>query len=132
MKEPRWINELSMLLLHAESLAEYDGMEGLRDEGMLESALARPRNLFAYEQTADIAVLAAAYATGIARNHPFIDGNKRAAFLSIGLFLEKNGFELEASKVNATEVILRLAAGELDEKALTVWIANHMKKIKHR
>jgi death-on-curing protein len=132
VKEPRWINELSVLLLHAESLAEYGGMEGLRDEGMLQSALARPRNLFGYEETADIAVLAAAYATGITRNHPFVDGNKRAAFLSIGLFLEKNGFELEASKVNATEMILALAAGELDEKALTVWIHDHMKKKVHR
>ncbi len=128
MKEPRWINELSVVLLHAESLAEYGGKEGLRDEGMLQSALARARNLFVYEQTSDIAALAAAYATGIARSHPFIDGNKRAAFLTIGLFLEKNGFELEAGKVDATQVILRLAAGELDERALAAWIAGHMKK----
>lgn len=127
MKEPRWINELSVVLLHSESLAEYGGKEGMRDEGSLQSALARPRN-FVYEQVSDLAGLAAAYATGIARNHPFIDGNKRAAFLSTGLFLEKNGFELDANKVDATEVILRLAAGELDEKALGVWIAEHMKK----
>ncbi|MGE5325197.1 MAG: type II toxin-antitoxin system death-on-curing family toxin [Actinomycetota bacterium] len=128
MKEPRWITELSLVLLHAEALAEHGGREGLRDEGMLQSALARARNLFLYQQVSDIAILAAAYATGIARNHPFVDGNKRAAFLTIGLFLEKNGFELEVSKVNATEVILQLAAGEMDEKTLAAWITGHMKK----
>ena len=100
----------------------------MRDEGMLQSALARARNIFLYQQVSDMPVLAAAYATGIARNHPFIDGNKRTAFLTIGLFLEKNGFELEASKVNATQVILQLAAGEMDEKTLAAWIADHMKK----
>ena len=128
MKEPRWINELSVVLLHAEALAEFGGKEGLRDAGMLQSALARPRNLFVYEETSDVAALAAAYATGIARNHPFIDGNKRVAFLSIELFLEKNGYELDADKVNATQVIFQLAAGELNEKELRLWITEHMKK----
>jgi len=99
VKEPRWITELSLVLLHAEALAEYGGKEGLRDEGMLQSALARARNLFFYQDVSNLAVLAAAYAFGIARNHPFIDGNKRAALLTIGLFLEKNGFELEVSKI---------------------------------
>lgn len=128
MKEPRWITELSLVLLHAEALAEHGGREGLRDEGMLQSAMARARNIFLYQQVSDIPVLAAAYATGIARNHPFIDGNKRTAFLTIGLFLEKNGFDLDASKVNATQVILQLAAGEMDEQTLAAWIADHMKK----
>lgn len=100
----------------------------MRDEGMLQSAMARARNIFLYQQVSDIPVLAAAYATGIARNHPFIDGNKRTAFLTIGLFLEKNGFDLDASKVNATQVILQLAAGEMDEQTLAAWIADHMKK----
>jgi len=127
VKEPRWITELSLVLLHAEALAEYGGKEGLRDEGMLQSALARARNLFFYQDVSNLAVLAAAYAFGIARNHPFIDGNKRAALLTIGLFLEKNGFELEVSKIAATQVILQLAAGELDEKALANWISEHMK-----
>jgi death-on-curing protein len=130
VKEPRWISELALVLLHAEALAEYGGKEGLRDEGMLQSALARARNLFAYQEVSDLAVLAAAYAFGIARNHPFIDGNKRVALLTIGLFLEKNGFELEVSKISATQVILQLAAGELDEKSLANWISMHMKKKK--
>lgn len=130
MKEPRWITELSLILLHAEALAEYGGKEGLRDEGLLESALARARNVFLYQQISDVAALAAAYATGIARNHPFIDGNKRTAFLTIGLFLEKNGFELTADKVNAIEVIFQLAAGELPEDKLAAWINQHMKKMK--
>jgi death-on-curing protein len=130
VKEPRWITELSLVLLHAEALAEYGGKEGLRDEGMLQSALARARNLFFYQDVSNLAVLAAAYAFGIARNHPFIDGNKRAALLTIGLFLEKNGFELEVSKIAATQVILQLAAGELDEKALANWISEHMKRKK--
>jgi len=130
VKEPRWITELSLILLHAEGLAEYGGKEGLRDEGLLESALARARNRFLYEEISDVAALAAAYATGIARNHPFIDGNKRVAFLTIGLFLAKNGFEFDADKVNATEVILQLAAGAMKEQELTAWIGQHMKKTK--
>jgi death-on-curing protein len=128
VKEPRWINELSLLLLHAESLAEYGGKEGLRDEGLMESALARPRNIFLYEQTSDVARLAAAYSTGIARNHPFIDGNKRVALLVIGLFLGKNGFEFEADKVEATKVMFGLAAGEIQEDELANWIAQHIRK----
>lgn len=128
MKEPRWITELSLLLLHAESLAEYGGKEGLRDEGLMESALARPRNIFLYGQTADVARLAAAYSTGIARNHPFIDGNKRVALLLIGLFLGKNGFDFEADKVDATKVMFALASGELQEEELADWIVRHMRK----
>jgi death-on-curing protein len=129
VKEPRWINELTIILLHAEGLAEFGGREGMRDEGLLQSALARPQNLFAYKEAPGIAELAASYATGIARNHPFLDGNKRAAFLSIGLFLEKNGFELKADKVEATQMIFRLAAGELREDELADWIARHMEKL---
>lgn len=130
MKEPRWITALSLILLHAEALAEHGGKEGLRDEGLLQSALARPRNLFFYDGVSDVAKLAAAYGTGIARNHPFIDGNKRAALLTIGLFVEKNGFQLAANKVNATQVILQLAGGEIQEGELAAWIASHIKKKK--
>lgn len=128
MKEPRWINELTIILLHAEGLAEYGGREGLRDEGLLQSAFARPQNLFAYQEVCGIPELAASYATGLARNHPFIDGNKRAAFLAIGLFLGKNGFEMKADKVDATQMIVRLAAGEVQEKDLAAWIEAHMEQ----
>jgi len=114
------------MLLQSESLAEFGGSEGLRDEGMLESALARPRNLHLYEGITDVARLAAACAYGIARNHPFIDGNKRAAFLSIGLFLELNGHHLKADKAVATRIMFGVAAGEVGEEELATWIREHM------
>jgi death-on-curing protein len=126
VSEPRWLTSLSAILLQLESLAEFGGSEGLRDEGMLESALARPRNLYSYEGVTDVARLAAAYSYGIARNHPFIDGNKRAAFMSIGLFLERNGHRLKADKADATRVMFGVAAGEVDEEELASWIRDHM------
>lgn len=120
--EPRWISKKALLLLHEESLAEFGGASGLRDEGLLDSALARPRNSHAYETARTIPELAAAYAFGMAKNHPFVDGNKRAAFMSIGLFLSLNGLRLTAGKVDATETILALASGELTGNALATWI----------
>jgi death-on-curing protein len=100
----------------------------LRDQGALESALARPRNLHAYEPQADLARLAAAYGCGIVRNHPFNDGNKRAGFLAVGLFLELNGFSLVADPVEAVQTIMRLAAGRLSEVALADWIRQRMSR----
>ena len=126
--EPRWIDKRALLLLHAESLAEHGGLEGLRDEGLLDSALARPLNLFGYEETAGLADLAAAYGLGIARNHPFVDGNKRAAFLSIGLFLGLNGKRLVADQVDAIQVMLSVASGDFSEADLAAWIKAHMKR----
>lgn len=122
MIEPAWVALEAVLLLHEESIAEHGGLAGVRDLGLLESALARPRNLFAYEGVSDIARLAAAHAAGIARNHPFADGNKRAAFLALGLFVAINGWRLVADKAEATIVMLDLAAGELEEEALAEWI----------
>ncbi|MBK6426725.1 MAG: type II toxin-antitoxin system death-on-curing family toxin [Blastocatellia bacterium] len=122
MNEPRWIDRRALLLLHAEGLAEHGGPEGVRDAGLLESALDRPRNLAAYEPESDLARLAACYAVGIARNHPFVDGNKRAAFLSLGLFLALNGQRLVADKVDAVRVMIDVAAGSMDEITLAVWI----------
>lgn len=122
MIEPAWVALEAVLLLHEESIAEHGGLAGVRDLGLLESALARPQNLFAYEGVSDIARLAAAYAAGIARNHPFADGNKRAAFLALGLFVAINGWRLVADKAEATIVMLDLAAGELEEEALAAWI----------
>ena len=117
----RWVDKSALLLLHAESLAEHGGRAGLRDEGLLDSALARPLNLVAYGEP-DLADLAAAYAFGLAKNHPFVDGNKRAAFLGAGLFLALNGFRLRASQVDATQAMLALAADELSEEAFARWL----------
>ncbi|HLY58915.1 MAG TPA: type II toxin-antitoxin system death-on-curing family toxin [Stellaceae bacterium] len=126
MSEPRWIDKTALLLLHAESLAEHGGLEGLRDEGLLESALARPQHLHVYEEVADPARLAAAYGFGLARNHPFADGNKRAAFLAIGLFLALNGWRLVADQVDSTRTILGMAAGEITETEFADWIRKHL------
>lgn len=120
--EPRWLSKAAILLLHAESLSAFGGAAGLRDEGLLESALARPLNLFAYEGVTDLARLAAAYASGIARNHPFVDGNKRAAFAAAGVFLKANGLNLVAEQAVATAAMLDLAAGELPEEGSAAWL----------
>jgi death on curing protein len=121
----RWISKQALLLLHGESLAEHGGGAGLRDEGLLDSALARPANLAAYG-TPDIAELAASYGFGVARNHPFVDGNKRAAFLAIGQFLYLNGYQLKAQQADATLTMLAVAAGELPEDALAAWLRQHL------
>ena len=126
MNSPVWIDVRALRLLHNESLAEHGGLSGMRDENLLMSALARPQNLFAYERVTDISRLAAAYAYGITKNHPFADGNKRAAFLCIGLFLALNGYSLQVEQKEAVNTILSLAAGDLDELALTAWIAKHI------
>lgn len=117
----RWIDRRALELLHDESIAEHGGAAGLRDEGLLESALARARNLAAYGDP-DVAELAAAYGAGLAQNHPFVDGNKRAAFLAVGLFLALNGCRLVATQADATLTMLALAAGEIDENAFAAWL----------
>jgi len=120
----RFVDRRALLLLHDESLAEHGGAAGLRDEGLLDSALARPLNLVAYGEP-DLAALAAAYGAGLARNHPFVDGNKRAAFLAVGLFLALNGYRLEVTQAEATLTMLDLAAGELTEDGYADWIRAH-------
>ena len=125
MSDWKWLNRKVLLLLHDESLAEHGGASGLRNEGLLDSALARPLNLALYEQP-DLASLAASYGVGLAKNHAFIDGNKRAAFLAIGLFLMVNGFRLNATQAEATLTIQDVAAGEIDEAALAQWIRTHI------
>jgi len=124
--EPKWISKRALLLLHEESLAEFGGMRGLRDEGLLESALSRPQNAYAYSGGSTFAELAAAYGFGIAKNHAFVDGNKRAAFLSIGLFLAINGHRLVADQADAISTMLGVASGDVDEGALAAWIAANM------
>lgn len=122
MRDPRWISRKALEILHDVSIAEHGGLPGLRDDGLLESALARPQNLFAFEGVTDIPRLAASYAVGIARNHPFADGTKRAAFAALGLFLRLNGLRLVADQAEATVVMLDAAAGEMAEDALARWI----------
>ncbi len=122
MSELIWIDADALRLLHRESLAEFGGLSGMRDEGLFLSALARPRNLFVYKEVTNISRLAAAYAYGLARNHPFSDGNKRAAFLAIGMFLAINGFLLKVEPTEAVNTMLALAAGDLTELDLASWI----------
>src|SRR5438105_1441953 len=126
MKPVRWITKTGLLLLNEQSSFEHGGVSGLRDEGLLESALARPKNLLAYQEDSSIAQLAAAYAYGLAKNHPFVDGNKRAAFAALGLFLAKNDWLLNAPEAEATLTIFKLAAGDLDESELADWIGAHL------
>jgi death-on-curing protein len=127
-RAPKWIDKRALLLLHQESLAMFGGAQGTRDEGLLDSALARPVNKHHYDGAEDLAELAAAYGFGVAKNHAFVDGNKRAAFLSIGLFLAINGARLEADRIDAIRTILALAAGEIDEAGLAKWIGANLKK----
>ena len=123
----RWIDKQALLLLHDESLAEHGGAAGLRDEGLLDSALARPLNLNAYG-TPDFADLAASYAIGLAKNHAFVDGNKRTAFLATGMFLHLNGYRLSVSQVDATVTMIAVAAGDTDEAGFANWLRKHCVK----
>jgi death-on-curing protein len=125
--EPEWLDTDIVLDIHAEQLALFGGGDGIRDLGLLESALARPLNKFAYGET-DLAALAAAYAFGIARNHPFVDGNKRAAFGSMIVFLGLNGIDLDVPPEDATAIILALAAGDVEEDGLARWIRDNWPK----
>lgn len=120
-----WIQRAVILAAHDEQLAEHGGPSGIRDENMLESALARPQNLAAYGKP-DLALLAAAYAFGIARNHPFVDGNKRTAFVAMVLFLALNKKSFTAAPADCVITMLRLAAGEISEADLASWIRDHL------
>jgi len=121
--EPKWITPAITLALHDRQLAEHGGQTGLRDEGLMLSALARPQQLFSYgDPPPDLCAMAAAYAYGIAKNHPFLDGNKRTAFVVYRLFLKWNGVELKAEKSERYTSMLALAAGELSEEDFTIWL----------
>lgn len=119
-----WVDREVLLVLHDESLAEHGGAIGIRDMGLLESALMRPEDLAVYGKP-DYAELAASYGYGLAKNHPFIDGNKRAAFLAVGLFLYINGYRLTATQSDATQAVLALAAGTKSEEEFAQWIREH-------
>jgi death-on-curing protein len=120
-----WIDPRVLLAVHDEQLAEHGGAAGTRDMGLFESALARPQNL-AHYGSPDVAELAAAYGSGIARNHPFIDGNKRTAFVAVELFLMLNGHDLVADDVDCVLTMLAVASGTLDEAAFATWLRTHI------
>ena len=124
MSEPSWLTRQIVVAIHDEQLAIHGGAGGLRDEGMLESALDRPRNRGAYE-SAELAELAAAYAFGIARNHPFVDGDKRTSLLALYTFLGVNGIDFVVAEADAAAMILALAAGEVNEEGLIRWIRDN-------
>jgi death-on-curing protein len=124
MSEPFWLTRQIIIAIHDEQLAIHGGASGLRDEGLLESALDRPRNKWSYEN-AELPELAAAYAFAIARNHPFVDGNKRTSFLALYTFLGVNGVDFDVPEADAAAMILALAAGEADELGLIRWIRDN-------
>ena len=127
MKKWVWLDPSVILAVHDEQIAEHGGLAGLRDAGLLESALARPLNLALYGKP-DYADLAACYGVGIAKNHPFVDGNKRTAFVAVELFLALNGRRLGASDTEAVLTMLAVAAGKIDEAACAEWIRRYAEK----
>ncbi len=126
MKEPVWLLKSAVITVHDMMIARFGGAGGIRDEGLVDSALARPNHIFHYDHVADLAQLAAAYATGIIRNHPFVDGNKRTGFMAAYMFLDLNGTPLRADEVTATTMTLALAASEIDEKDYAIWLADNI------
>ncbi|MEX1111134.1 MAG: type II toxin-antitoxin system death-on-curing family toxin [Chthoniobacterales bacterium] len=127
MKEPCWLTRSECLLLHDMMLEQYGGCSGIRDEGLLESALARPQQLYHYGKPS-MPEMAAAYTAGIVKNHPFLDGNKRTGFMMGAGFLERNGYEFIASEAEVVIRTLALAAGEMSEADYAAWLETNSKK----
>ena len=128
MNEPIWLARKVVIAIHRRQLAEHGGMDGIRDEGLLDSALARPINILVYsESPPDLATLAAAYAYGIVKNHPFIDGNKRTSYIACRTFLKLNGCDFKASDEEKYQTWMAIAADRLSEEELRNWILNHLK-----
>ena len=126
MTEPRWLSPTHVLAIHSDQIQAHGGSLGLRDRGLLESALDRPCNRFRYDPEADLPALAAAYGFGISSNHPFLDGNKRVAFQAMYLFLGLNGFRINAPEEEVVTLILSMASGDLTEQALADWLRLHI------
>jgi death-on-curing protein len=125
--EPKWLTYDQVIAIHSRQLRRFGGAAGLRDDGLLRSAIGRPVNKWHYEQ-AELAELAAAYAFGLAKNHAFVDGNKRIAFMSLMIFLHRNGVRFAPDQAHATKMILSLAAGEVSEESLARWIRDNWPK----
>jgi death on curing protein len=131
-RQPLWIEERDTLAIHDRLVAVHGGAPGLRDLGLLQSAMAGPRPHHAYADRTDIVAMAALYTAGIVGNHPFIDGNKRAGFVVGVLFLELNGFDFKASEADATQAVLHLAAGTLDEATYAAWLRANVRRKRGR
>jgi death-on-curing protein len=131
MKEPLWLNREDALAAHEMMLAQHGGLAGVRDEGLLDSALAKPQNKFAYESPT-MAEMAASYAAGVILNHPFLDGNKRTGFLLASAFLELNGYEFVAEEPDVVERTLALAAHAIRETDYAEWLAENSRPIRNR
>ena len=129
-REPVWLERTVVDAVHLDQLREHGGLPGIRDENVLESALARPRNLWSHEGTTDVATLGAAYAWGIARNHPYRDGNKRIAFLAMATFVELNGYRFQAPEEEVVQIMLAIAGQRCDEAGLVKWIRSGLAKIR--
>ena len=125
--EPAWVTHDQVIAIHSRQLRRFGGAPGLRDDGLLRSALERPTNKWHYEQ-AELPELAAAYGFGLAKNHAFVDGNKRIAFMSMVVFLRKNGVRFAPDQAQATAMILALAAGEVSEQSLSRWLRDNWPK----
>lgn len=123
--QPKWLTPRMVRAIHAEVLAAFGGASGVRDEALLDSAIERPRNLWAYADKPTIYELAAAYCVGIIRNHPVIDGNKRAGLLVARAFLFLNGYVFEPEEVDEVNLIIALAAGEIDEPTIATWLSDY-------
>lgn len=130
MDEPVWLNPSILEAIHTDQIKEHGGRRGLQEAGLLESALARPRQQWAHRRDdVDLASLAAAYAFGIIENHPFVDGNERSGFVAAGVFLLLNGYEIEAPEPEVVEVVMRVAGGQLDRDGLADWIRASLQSI---
>jgi death-on-curing protein len=125
-QEPIWLDRLVLDAMHVDLIRTHGGLSGIRDENALESTLARPQHKWHYGRANDLATLAAAYAHGLARNHPYRDGNKRIAFLALAVFLGLNGKDLDATEADVVTTMLRLADGSLSENALAKWVREHI------
>jgi|SRR5450755_740551 death-on-curing protein len=128
MKEPVWIDERDALTIHERLLGLHGGGAGVRDDGLLKSALARPRQHYAYGDAADMVAMSALYTAGIVRNHPFVDGNKRTGFVVGILFLELNGHRFTASEEEAAQAVFALAAGTVDEGGFAAFLRAHVNR----
>lgn len=124
-KEPAWLGKDIIIAIHLRQVAEHGGMGGIRDEGLLDSAINRPLNLYHYSDHSEIDLfdLAAEYAFGISGNHPFVDGNKRVAYVAMMLFLRLNNVEINASQIEKYKIMMQVASGQIIEKDLSMWLA---------
>ena len=126
MSEPLWLKRVWVDAIHFQQLQRFGGLYGVRDDGVIDSALARPLNRWVYQNQPDLAALAAAYCYGLARGHGYLDGNKRVGFVAMAIFLDLNGWSVEASEPDVVQVMVAVAAGEMGEDDLAAWLRGHM------